>query len=101
MRPYSHDGAFAAAFSDPVLRKVFGCRLRIVGQRVLEDGAEFVVLEIALVQIRALLQHHDAESGRREFLGHHAAGGARADDQEIHGVGRPVTRHRLLPSGPS
>ena len=56
----------------------------IVGERVAEYGSEFVVLEVAFPQVRALLEYDDAETCGGKFLSHYAAGRARRSPENPH-----------------
>src|SRR4029077_7139727 len=71
-----------------------GVAFVVVGHALeLHDG-QLVVREVALAQIRALLENHDAEAGAGELAGHDAARGTRPDDHEVHRLGAGESRTR-------
>jgi hypothetical protein len=69
-------------------------RRGIVDVVAAHERAELVVVELAFGQPRALLEHNDRMSRRREFLRDDAAGGSGADDDEVHDVAGPEARAR-------
>jgi len=71
---------------------------RDVGELVAFGHEELVVLEVGLSKVRALLEHQHAKSTARELASHDAAGGAGADNDEVHVVGRGVMHRRRLPN---
>src|SRR5262249_59680855 len=58
--------------------------LPIVYQSLLPKMSHLVVIEILLLQVWALFENDNLESGSRKLLGNHAARGTGADHHEIH-----------------
>jgi hypothetical protein len=63
---------------------------RVDGESAEEPVLELVVPQVGGVDARALLEHHHAESCSGEFACQDAAGGAGADDDEVHRLGGAI-----------
>ena len=61
--------------------------LRLVGQSVLKEDMQIVVIELVGSQVRPLLKDHHAKAVAGEFLGENAPGRTRANNDEVHFVG--------------
>jgi hypothetical protein len=55
----------------------------------------FVVAEVPVLQVGALLEHDHREAGAGQLPGHDAAGCPGPDDHEVHFLARGVVPHRL------
>ena len=60
--------------------------LRIGGDAIQVEILQLIMLEVAGLQPRALLEHQDGEAGLRQLARDDAARRARADHDEIHGL---------------
>src|ERR1700730_6350440 len=108
-----HAGAaYAASVNEGALRLGFfvgrfaegsGLKLGLVGEQIFVEDFYFVVDEIGFGEIWPLFKYDDAKTVGGKFLGHDAASGAGANDNEIDFVGRFVFRqiglHALVFSG--
>ncbi len=65
----------------------------LVGEQALDKDFRFVVGEILFTEIFSLLEDDHVEAVGGKFFCQHAAGRARANDYEIHFIGRFVCDH--------